>query len=265
LISYFLESAHLKTIPDFRIPFIDELLEFHLAEETPSSDGVGDTGPRSATVGVKEHLKVEEEIVASASSAVNPTYRIGRLRAANVVPTRVAPNQTVTEAITIMLTNDFSQLPVMVGERDVKGIISWGSIGSRLVLGVKMDEVRECMEPAHIITNDTSLFDAITEIVNYEYVLVKDETNEISGIVTTNDLSREFRQLTEPFVLLGEIENHVISLIQRGEFTNKELRDCCDPNDTERLIDGVFDLTFGEYLRLLEKKDFWSRLISLSS
>jgi hypothetical protein len=93
-----------------------------------------------------------------------------------------------------------------------------------------------------------------------KYVLVRDDTNKISGIVTTSDLSLEFRQLTEPFVLLGEIENHVRSLIQRGGFTDAQLRDCCDPNDMNRQIDGVFDLTFGEYLRLLEKKDLWSKL-----
>jgi hypothetical protein len=116
------------------------------------------------------------------------------------------------------------------------------------------------MEPPHIITDDTSLLDAITEIVSHQYVLVRDRTNKISGIVTTSDLSLEFRQLTEPFVLLGEIENHVRSLIQRGGFTNAQLRDCCDPNDKDRPINGIFDLTFGEYLRLLEKKDLWSRL-----
>jgi hypothetical protein len=77
--------------------------------------------------------------------------------------------------------------------------------------------------------------------------------------VTTSDLSREFRQLTEPFVILGEIENHVRGLIQRGNFTSKQLTECCDPGDS-RHIDGVFDLTFGEYLRLLEKKDLWSKL-----
>jgi len=215
--------------------------------------------PDDAIVVMPDRVRIEE-VVGSASSAVDPTYRIGRLRSVNVVPTSVTPNQTVTEAITIMLTNDFSQLPVMVVEREVKGVISWGSIGSRLVLGLKLNEVRECMEPPHIITYDTSLFEAITEIVNHEYVLVRDGINKVSGIVTTSDLSREFRQLTEPFMLLGEIENHVRSLIQRGSFTNKELHDCCDPNETERLIDGVFDLTFGEYLRLLEKRDFWSRL-----
>ena len=48
------------------------------------------------------------------------------------------------------------------------------------------------MELPHIITYDTSLFEAITEIVKHEYVLVRDGTNKISGIVTTSDLSGEF-------------------------------------------------------------------------
>ena len=33
-----------------------------------------------------------------------------------------------------MLSNDFSQLPVMTGPRELKGIVSWKSIGSRLAL-----------------------------------------------------------------------------------------------------------------------------------
>lgn len=252
-----LSRAHLTTVPDFTTPYIDTPVEFRLVDETASGAGIGDTSSSNA---VFENTETRDDIGDSVSSAVDPTYRIRRLRSASVAPTSVTPNQTVTAAITIMLTNDFSQLPVMVGEREVKGVISWGSIGSRLVLGVKMNEVRECMEPAHIITTDTSLLNAITEIVNNQYVLVRDETNKISGIVTTSDLSLEFRQLTEPFVLLGEIENYVRSLIQRGRFTNAQLRDCCDPNDTDRQVDGVFDLSFGEYLRLLEKKDLWSRL-----
>jgi CBS domain-containing protein len=260
LIRSALSDAHLATVPDFTVPYIDAVVEFRLADETASGAGVADTGSSHAAVGVRKNGGTDAELATSASSAVDPTYRIGRLRAANVVPTCVKPNQTVTEAITIMLTNDFSQLPVMAGEREVKGVISWGSIGSRLVLGVKMNEVRKCMEPPHIITEDTSLFDAITEIVNHQYVLVRDGTNKISGIVTTSDLSLEFRQLTEPFVLLGEIENHVRSLIQRGAFTNAELRNCSDPNVSDRPINGIFDLTFGDYLRLLEQKDFWSRL-----
>jgi hypothetical protein len=90
--------------------------------------------------------------------------------------------------------------------------------------------------------------------------LIRDTNNKISGIVTTSDLSLEFRQLTEPFLLLAEIENHVRSLIHRGGFTTEQLRTCCDPNDSDRAVNGVFDLTFGDYICLLEKKELWSQL-----
>lgn len=229
-----LRRAHLTTSPEFTVPYIDGLVEFRLADETAASAGTGTLAAVDEIVAVNAEAAADEEIGSSAPTAVDPTYRIGRLRSANVIPTTVTPNQTVTEAITIMLTNDFSQLPVMVGEREVKGVISWRSIGSRLVLGVKFSEVRECMEPAHVIPADTSLFDAITEIVTNQYIIVRDVTNRISGIVTTSDLSSEFQQLNGPFILLGEIENHVRSLIQRGIFINDQLRECCDDEDNSR-------------------------------
>jgi CBS domain-containing protein len=183
-----LQKAHLVTIPDFIVPYIDALVEFRLADATTANAGAGASA--QDVVSLEARASLDEETGAAASPPADPTYRIGRLRSANLVPTSVAPNQTVTEAITIMLTNDFSQLPVMIGERDVKGVISWNSIGSRLVLGVKFKEVRECMEVAHIIPAATSLLDAITEIVNNQYVLIQDATNKISGIVTTSDSAK---------------------------------------------------------------------------
>ena len=50
----------------------------------------------------------------------DPTYRIGKLPSANKKPISVAPGSTVSKAVTLMLTNDFSQLPVMSGDRDPK-------------------------------------------------------------------------------------------------------------------------------------------------
>src|SRR5262249_29252422 len=66
---------------------------------------------------------------------------------------------------------NFSQLPVMTGERDVKGVISWLSIGRGLTLAGKRieSEVRECMDAARIISADASLFDAIDTIVRDQY------------------------------------------------------------------------------------------------
>jgi hypothetical protein len=158
-----------------------------------------------------------------------------------------------------MLSNDFSQLPVMTNERTVKGMISWRSIGARWALGKEGDEVRQFMDESFEISADRSIFTALPTIVEQGYVLVRDATAKISGIVTTADLSQQFQQLAEPFLLLGEIENHIRRLMD-GKFTKDELAQAKDPADTDRLIDSVADLTFGEYLRLLQEPTRWAKL-----
>jgi CBS domain-containing protein len=235
-----------ETKPDFEGAYIDGLIEFVPAKE-----------PLVAHV----HSPANSEVLTPSPEAQpDPTYRIGKLHSANRAPVSVNPNQTIKEAVTLMLANDFSQLPVMVSERDVKGIISWTSVGRGLALGGKRNdaEARECMDPAHIVSADTSLFDAIDEIVRNQYVLIQDLSRKISGIVTTSDLSLQFHQMTEPFLLLGEIENHVRNIIvERGRFTKEVLRKFSNPNDPKP-IDGVSDLSFGEYIGLLENEECWA-------
>ena len=231
-----LKKYNLITQPDFESAYIDEHITFVTApkessEQTQPVDGV----------------------------YADPTYRIGKLASANKPPLSIKPDAQLNEAVTEMLTNDYSQLPVMITEREVKGMISWNSIGSRLALAKKCKHVRDCMEPHHEISADTSLFAAIDTIVTYQYVLIRNSENIVSGIVTTSDLSLQFRQLGEPFLLLGEIENYIRRMIQ-DKYTKEELIEACDPSDQQREIEGVADLTFGEYLRLLENPDRWSNL-----
>src|SRR6516165_11645679 len=134
----------------------------------------------------------------------DPTFRISALAAANRKPTSINPNESVEQAITIMLASDFSQLPVMTSARDVKGIVSLSSIGSRLAVGKKGRHVNELMDRHHEIRSDTSLFQAIPRIVQHQYVLIRGSSNRITGIVTATDLSLQFQQLAEPFLLLRE-------------------------------------------------------------
>ena len=129
-----------------------------------------------------------------------------------------------------MLENDFSQLPVMTSETVVKGLFSWKSLGARLALARKCTAVRECMDRCYEVRNDTSLFGAIDDIVRHECVLVKHLNNKISGMVTTSDPPNHgFNNLTEPFLLLAEIENHIRDLMS-GTFTNDDLRATRDPD-----------------------------------
>ena len=48
----------------------------------------------------------------------------------------------------VMLSRDFS-IPVMTTEREVKGLVSWRSIGSRLAMGNGLKRIRDAMEQAH--------------------------------------------------------------------------------------------------------------------
>lgn len=254
-----LKRAGIKTQPDFEYAYIDGLLHFAIAEDearakapAPEPSAAGEP-PEEPTTSVSIPIPV------TATGVGDPTYRIGKLESANTVPISVPPTATLAQAITLMLYHDFSQLPVMQGERDLKGAVSWRSIGRALALGHPCSVVRECMEESAVISSDTSLFAAIPVIVEREYVLIRDAANRIAGIVTTTDLSLQFRQLAEPFLLLGEIENHLRRLSD-GRFTVAEVASVKDPADADREIADLSDLTFGEHIRLLEKPERWNAL-----
>jgi len=189
----------------------------------------------------------------------DPIYRISKLASSARKPLSVSPDTKLEEAVTHMLTNDFSQLPVMTRERDVKGIITWATIGSRLAMGKNCSVAREVMEQHQEIRSDASLFSAIGIIAEHQYVLVRGHDQKITGIVTASDLSLQFQQLAEPFLLLGEIENHVRQVISQ-RFTPTELESAKDPTDTKRVVTTVADLTYGEYIRLLENPERWDKL-----
>jgi CBS domain-containing protein len=205
----------------------------------------------------------EAELVTDDLAAEDPTYRIGRLAAAKRRPESVPPDASVELAVTMMLSKDFSQLPVMTSGRSVKGIISWRTIGRRFVLGkhdgLKGARVRDLMDNHQEISSESSLFRAIEIIVENQYVLIRGNDNSITGIVTVSDLSRQLRQLTEPFLRLSEIEKHIRRLLG-DKFSPEELGRACDRNNSKRNVARVTDLTFGGYISLLGNDAHWKRL-----
>jgi CBS domain-containing protein len=265
-----LREYKLKTVPDFEIADVDATIRFaridneqttepeadRSATDTNTVVDIAGRGAGGATgTGV---LDVNTLLIGGASA--DPTYRVGRLDCANRKPLSVRPDASLSEAFTLMMANDYSQLPVMTSDREVKGIISWTSIAIRMALGLMCEYVRDCMEShVEIINSDVSLFSVIHRIVEVESVLVRNDEKVICGMITTSDLSVTFDQLAEPFLVLGEIENHIRRLID-GKFTKGELNEFRDPGDLSRQVDDVSELTFGEYLRLLENPDRWNKL-----
>jgi len=263
-----LSRANLRTNPDFEYEWIDGNILFVKKPEAVSLVTSTTTSITTTTPAPESNNPIFTEVEPPAPVAVaviggsveDPTYRVGKLDAANKPPKYVNPDATLQEAVTVMLSEDFSQLPVMTNEREVKGVISWRSIACRLALGTKHDYVRECMERnVEIVDTDASLFRVIELITQQGFVLIRGKDNKICGIVTEADLGNSFYQLGRPFLLLSEIENHIRGIID-GKFTIEELEVARNPNDTERKISNVADLTFGEYVRLLQNADMWNKV-----
>jgi len=253
-----LEKAGLQTVPDFEAAYIDAPLELRQVvaasrgKKSAQNQDVLINSPNATDAGADSSDL--PKIVTT-----DPTYRISKLDPANQPVVSVRPDATLAECITILMSRDFSQLPVMTGDREVKGVVSWKTIGSRLALSNGASKAQDFMAPHYEIRASASLFDAIPPIISHEYVLVRDGHNRISGIITASDLSQQFMILAEPFLLLAEIENLVRSMIG-DRFKSEELAGARDPADAGRQVSGVADLTFGEYIRLLQNPDRWQKL-----
>jgi CBS domain-containing protein len=194
------------------------------------------------------------------SEPADPTFRIGSLPAANKPLTTVGQDDSLKKAVTMMLQFDYSQLPIMHGEREVKGMISWKSIASRYSIGGECCKVQNCREDAQVVDGNGTLFDAIPTIVKHGYVLVRNpQDRRITGIVTASDLSLQFQQLAEPFLLLREIELHIRQLLQE-KVVPEDLDWLGSADTTAPKPKSISDLSFGGYIRLLQRPQVWARL-----
>lgn len=245
-----LSAAGLRTDPHFTTVWIDAPVAI-----------VKDEGPTKADGG-QSATPVEGTTSDDRDDLSETTYLVRMLEAANREVVSVNPQDPIERAITLMLAHDFSQLAVMTGPRDLKGAISWQSIGSRLSQRTELKEVKDAMDPASEVRDDLSLFEATRMIVQRDYVFVRSTSdNRITGIVTATDLSEQFQSLSEPFLLLGRIESQIRRILQKS-FDIDTLREACDDNDPDRKakLATPTQLTFGEYQRIFEKPENWEKL-----
>lgn len=249
-----LEAAGLTTEPHFMTTWIDAPILFKRRDTAPASsesarpkaDGM-DADPVEGAKSVDDGAMV---------------HLVRMLEAANREVRSVNPQEPIERAITLMLAYDFSQLAVMTGPRELKGAISWKSIGSRLSQRNELKYVSDAMEQAAEVSDADSLFEVTKTIIRRDYVFVRSSADKkITGIVTATDLSQQFQGLSEPFLLLGRIEHQIRKLI--GDVFNVEtLRAACDDKDPDRksAVTKASQLMFGEYLRIFEQEDNWNKL-----
>lgn len=188
----------------------------------------------------------------------DPIRKLAILEAANLPPLTITNDATLQEATTRMLLNDYSQLPVMSNPRSVLGYISWKTIGSGLANGKNSPYAKDYVErDIQILSLDTPLLAAVKIVYENEFALVQRTDKTLCGIVTTADLSSQFLVATEPFLLLEQIENHIRKILDR-KILVEDLQKFTK-QDNPRTIESIDDLSFGEYLRVMQSES-WDKL-----
>lgn len=250
-----LEAAGLETDPHFTTTWIDAPVVFRkrtiAAAPLPEMAAVLDQDLGSQVADVQKPVEPEEM-----------AHLVRMLEAANRDVISVNPQDPIERAVTLMLAYDYSQLAVMTGPRDLKGAISWKSIGSRLSQKNALVFVSDAMDQATEVSDADSLFEVTKTIIQRDYVFVRAAADRrITGIVTATDLSEQFQGLSEPFLLLGRIESQIRRLLQ-DVFDVETLRAACDDGDPARkaAVTKASQLTFGEYQRIFEREENWKKL-----
>ncbi len=218
---------------------------------------------------IKPKPKVAAGKKEAGQDEADPTPRLSLLKTADLNKAReagygnglisVKRDTPLSEAITLLILNDFSQIPILSGLRDVEGIISWKSIGRALSLGRTCLTVSDCKDDVVILNHDEPLFNAVKFVLDRDFVLVRQKDKTISGIVTVTDIGEQFIAMAEPFLIIEQIENHIRNLLDR-KFSIEELSSTNAPTEKPKEINSLSDLTFGQYIRVLEDQNKFDKL-----
>lgn len=187
-------------------------------------------------------------------------FRVSSIPSANDGVVSVPPDCTVREAASLMMTHDYSQLPVMCTPRVVKGVISWKSLSYARQLRGEPELVKDCMVSKYrVVTLADNLVPTIKKINESEFVLVKDKTEVICGICTLYDIGDLFLLHTEPFIEIEHIELGVRKLL-REYLTPRSMKKIRGLSGMPGNAESVDDLTFGEYILWLGEESNWDSL-----
>jgi CBS domain-containing protein len=245
-----LRKHKLETFPDFEVVHIDTPVSLRPKKRKDTKE--------------KEQVHVGASEVATMipDEGREVVLTIGQIEQANKPPVRVSRQDTVVRAITLMMQHGSTHLAVMSGDRKVDGVISWQTVGKARAAQRPSETVEHHMEPVRVVDVDTALFEAVRDIIESEVVLVRAKDQTICGVVTARDIAKQFVTLSEPFLFLEQIENHLRAILENAKISHEDVKQLVNPADTERIakVKNVDDLSFGEISRGFARPEVWQKL-----
>lgn len=248
-----LNNHGLTTIPDFRAVTLDDTIA--VVQTTQATDEESATGTKEVLANPAASLKVSR--INDDEDAWDHGLTIGNLSSASRKVCSVAPDATLDEAITLMLTEDYSQLAVKTGARDLKGAVSWKSI-ARARNANPNAKLSAAITAAVEVPYTADLIASLPVIQSQEFVFVRGADNSVTGIVTLTDVVEVYAQMASPFFMIGRIDQS-LRRIAEGTFSMETITPLCDPSG-QRNLDAYDQLTMGDYQRIFENPGCWESL-----
>lgn len=257
-----LANHGLSTVPDFAAVGIDDRVTL----TGPSGDTEGEEGEAAAqgTVAGQEEPK-ETGTPVSATASGDEEGRgepiqgqtVGNLPSALKGVVSVPSSASFEEVFTKMRLNGYSQLPVLSGPRNLRGAVTWESI-ARVRYADSKAPFSDAIVAAHAVSYADHLIDVLPDLERFGFLLVKDQTNQIAGIITVADVAAEYGATARPFLLIGDLDRQLRRVISEG-LDLAEVIALCDPDGRRKL--AAFDqLSYGDYQQVLGNPEQWDKL-----
>lgn len=261
-----LRRHQLITRPDFENENINNMIRIALDPKKPVRKIVRSkvkTGKAQNPEPSQEttSAKVDESTLPTRPTVV--TIRQG-IPEAGKAPATVRPNTPTKTALSRLMSENLDLLVVQNGNRArVEGIFSYASFTHAHMAGKITENVSDCINREFIEVNEEkALIDAVRDIVQHGTVVVRSRDSQLCGVVTAREVAPVFVDLAEPFILLGQIENHMRVLLERAKLGNEAYKTLVVENDPDRKArtKGVDDLTLGELILAFESEDIWNKV-----
>lgn len=170
-------------------------------------------------------------------------------------PVTVDLDDSIQDALTLMLEHDFDQLPV-VSDDGVEGTVTYKSV-AKYVKSMDDPRVEETTVKIALNTNpkfverDHDIFELFDTLAEDDYVLIGDQ-DDLDGILTRYDILYFLEHQVEPFLQIGEIEESLRYLFRTSfddldQAIDETFADRAEHDESYEAPDRPEDFSFDDY------------------
>lgn len=179
----------------------------------------------------------------------------------------VPPELRVSEALKLMQSHHYSQLPVVVGDA-VLGVFSYRSFSSKAIarrmgtdeqLGdLPVEDFLDDFEYVH----SSQDWSRVLDYLNRDDGFFVGHRDGLEGLVTTMDVLNYYREIADPFIMIAEIELSLRRIIETC------VEEAALPDAIKRALGPAYlkdglpkplnEMTFNNFVRIICHQDNWS-------